>query len=165
MSRKNLGLLAIMALLAAMVAFWAWQMRYAVSASQNQAQFIEVAAAHAQATKGELVLVDIRRPSEWRASGVPASAHAITMHQDASVFVDKLLAATGGRRDRPLAVICATGGRTTWLQSRLQAAGFTQLRNATEGMFGSQHGPGWLKKGLPVRQWSQAAPSPAASTK
>lgn len=140
------------ALLVAAAGWWAWQTRYAVSASQGN--FLEVRQAHTRAKAGDLVLVDVRRPSEWRASGVPASGHAITMHQNGRRFLSQLLEAAGGDKSRPLALICATGGRTTWLQARLRKAGFTNLYNVTEGMKGSRFGAGWLKKGLPIRPWT-----------
>jgi rhodanese-related sulfurtransferase len=152
---KKFGLLAIVLLLATISGIWAWQMRYAVSGDGGR--FMEVREANARAKSGDIVLVDVRRPSEWRASGVPASGYAITMHQNTTGFVKQLLAATGGRRDRPLALICATGGRTTWLQPQLRKAGFTNLINVTEGMYGSRFGPGWLKKRLPVRKWTSTA--------
>lgn len=145
------------AFLVAAAGWWTWQTRYAVSGSQGN--FLEVRQAHTRAKAGEIVLVDVRRPSEWRASGVPASGHAITMHQNGRRFLAQLLEATGGDKSRPLALICATGGRTTWLQARLRQAGFTNLYNVTEGMKGSRFGAGWLKKGLPIRQWTAQSSS------
>ena len=121
MPRANMtkiSLLGVALLMVAAAGWWVWQTRYAVSGSQGN--FLEVSQAHARAKAGEIVLVDVRRPSEWRASGVPASGHAITMHQNGVLFLAKLLAATGGDKTRPLALICATGGRTTWLQPRLR---------------------------------------------
>lgn len=128
-----------------------------VVSAGGQSRHLEVRQAHQRAQAGEIVLVDVRRPGEWRASGVPASAHAITMHQNGQTFIKQLLAATGGDKSKPLALICATGARTTWLQSRLHKAGFTNLINVTEGMMGSRYGPGWLKKGLPIRKWTGPA--------
>ena len=160
MPRGNItkfSLLGAALLMVAAGGWWAWQTRYAVSGGQGN--FLEVRQAHARAKSGEIVLVDVRRPSEWRASGVPASGHTITMHQNGVLFLAKLLAATGGDKTRPLALICATGGRTTWLQSRLRQAGFTNLINVTEGMKGSRYGAGWLKKGLPVRKWTEHSSS------
>ncbi len=145
-----LGLVALLIVTA--TGLWAWQTRYAMSG--NQGNFLEVRQAHKRAKSGEIVLVDVRRPNEWRASGVPASGHAITMHQNNSTFLRQLLAATGGDKSKSLALICATGGRTTWLQARLRKAGFTNLINVTEGMMGSGYGAGWLKKGLPIRKWT-----------
>lgn len=149
---KKFSLLAIMLLIVAIAGIFVWQMRYAISGESGR--HMEVRQAHAKATSGEVVLVDVRRPSEWKASGVPASGYAITMHQNGSDFLQQLLAATGGNRDKPLALICATGGRTSWLQPHLRSAGFTNLFNVTEGMMGSRYGKGWLKKGLPVRRWT-----------
>ena len=33
--------------------------------------------------------------------------------------------------------------------------GFTRNYKLSEGMFGSSAGPGWLKRGLPVKTWVQ----------
>ena len=153
----RMSLIGTALLVLAATGWWAWQTRYAVSG--NQGNFIEVRQAHARAKSGDIVLVDVRRPAEWRRSGVPASGHAITMHQDGGRFLAQLLAATGGNKTRSLALICATGGRTTWLQARLRRAGFSNLYNVTEGMMGSRYGAGWLKKGLPVRQWTTGSSS------
>ncbi len=152
---KKTGLLGIMLLLAAVIGLWAWQMREAVSGSSGN--FMEVGEAHAKAKAGEIVLVDVRRPGEWRTTGIPASGHAITMHQNSAKFISQLLTATGGDKSRPLALICATGVRTTWLQARLRKAGFSNLFNVTEGMKGSRFGKGWIKKGLPIRKWTGAS--------
>lgn len=156
-TRTTKLILLAAAFVVATAGWWTWQTRYAVSGSQGN--FIEVRQAHTRAKAGEIVLVDVRRPSEWRASGVPASGHAITMHQNGRRFLAQLLEATGGDKSRPLALICATGGRTTWLQARLRQAGFTNLYNVTEGMKGSRFGAGWLKKGLPIRQWTAQSSS------
>jgi rhodanese-related sulfurtransferase len=147
---RKIGLLAIFVLLAAVSTLWAWQMRYAVSG--NVSDIMAVGVAHQRASKGEIVLVDVRRPSEWRQTGIPASGQPITMHQSGEKFLADLLAATGGRRDKPLALICATGGRTSWLLPRLKKAGFTKVYNVAEGMHGSRYGDGWLKQGLPIKK-------------
>lgn len=113
--------------------------------------------AHERALKGEVVIVDIRSSEEWKETGVPASGFAITMHQNADVFLNALDAATGGDRTKPLALICATGSRTTYLQKPLRQMGFTQVMNVAEGMQGGRFGDGWAKGGLPVRKWAGAA--------
>ncbi len=113
--------------------------------------------AHERALKGEMVIVDVRSSEEWKESGVPASGFAITMHQDAAIFLNGLDAAMGGDRTRPLALICATGSRTTYLQKPLKQMGFTRVMNVAEGMQGGRFGEGWVKSGLPVRQWAGAA--------
>ena len=121
---------------------------------------IGAAEAHEKASKGELVLVDIRHPEEWKETGVPASGHAITMHQKGSDFLTKLAAATGGDTSRPVAIICATGSRTSFLQGPLAEVGFKAVLDVSEGMMGSRAGKGWLKAGLPVRKFAAGAEAP-----
>ncbi len=150
-SKPMIMLLAVAGLAALVAGAWFWANRYAAEASPDT--IVGAATAHQRARAGEIVLVDVRRPSEWQSSGVPESGHAITMHQDGAAFVEKLRRAAAGNITRPIALICATGGRTTWLLPHVKKAGFTNVLNVAEGMFGSGHGPGWLKHGLPVRRW------------
>jgi rhodanese-related sulfurtransferase len=106
--------------------------------------------AHAQA--GQLTLIDIRRPDEWRQTGVARDALRINMvhPQGASGFVQQVAAEVGGDRNTPIGLICRTGNRTTHMQRALREAGFTQVYNIREGMAGSAAGPGWIARGLPV---------------
>lgn len=107
----------------------------------------------AAADRGEIVLVDIRTRGEWKQSGLAEPALAISMHE--AGFVRNLAKALGGDRSRPLALICAVGGRSAHMQRILATAGFTNVIDVSEGMFGSSAGPGWLKRGLPVKTWVQ----------
>jgi rhodanese-related sulfurtransferase len=110
--------------------------------------------AHAAALAGQVVLVDIRTPGEWRATGVPASGHAITMHQAPEAFLREIATATGGSKSRPIALICATGNRSAHMQAILRQAGYADVADVAEGMSGGRRGGGWIKAGLPVRTWS-----------
>lgn len=124
------------------------------------AKMLSVADAHQKAQAGEVVLVDIRTPDEWRETGVPATAHAITMHQDPRTFVKVLTEAMGGDRTRPVALICRTGNRSSNLQAELRSIGFTNVIDVAEGLAGSRHGKGWLKAGLPTRTGAAVAAVP-----
>lgn len=106
--------------------------------------------AQAAAAAGEILLIDIRRPEEWAQTGVPDGATPLDMRS--ALFEDRLLALTDGRRDVPVALICARGVRSAALSARLTKAGFTRVINVPEGMLGSGAGPGWIAQGLPVRQ-------------
>ena len=117
---------------------------------------MSVAAAHASALAGDIVFVDVRTPDEWKESGVPSSAYAITMHQDPAAFLAALQSAVGGDRTRRLAIICRSGNRTSAIYGDLQKAGFTNLINVAEGVAGGPNGRGWLKAGLPVRAPNQS---------
>lgn len=104
--------------------------------------------AHALAKSGEITLIDIRRPDEWKKTGLPEGGVGIDMRRDD--FVAALLAQLGGDSSRPVALICARGVRSDRTSARLQAAGFTRVIDVPEGMLGSRAGAGWLKRGLPV---------------
>lgn len=104
----------------------------------------------AAAQKGELQLIDIRTPVEWRETGTAPGAGRVDFYrgpQHVLQYIDQL---TNGNKNAPIALICRTGNRTTQLQKYLQSQGYTQVINVKEGMKGSTAGPGWLKRGLPV---------------
>ncbi|MEQ1711470.1 MAG: rhodanese-like domain-containing protein, partial [Hyphomicrobium sp.] len=121
--------------------------------------------AHAKALAGELVLVDVRTPNEWLETGIPASGHSITMHQDPNVFLAQLLDKMDNDKTRPVAIICRTGARTTMLQGQLKQIGFTNVLNVVEGMLGGFAGPGWRKTGLPTRMPGEPVQTGAAAAK
>lgn len=107
-----------------------------------------VAEAHEAANAGDIVLVDIRRPEEWRETGVGQGAHPLDMRR--ADFETELALLSGGDRDRPVALICARGVRSARMARRMAAAGFTRVIDVPEGMLGSSAGPGWLAAGLPT---------------
>jgi len=107
--------------------------------------------AHELAQAGEVLLIDIRRPQEWRDTGIGGSASPVSMHEKG--FVEKLLDLTGGDKSKPLALICAAGIRSSFMRSQLVQLGFTRVIDVSEGMLGSAAGDGWLKAGLPVKPY------------
>lgn len=116
---------------------------------------ISVADAHEQAADGRVLLVDIRTPREWRASGIGEGAVPLDMRRED--FVDVLTQMTGGDQAAPVALICARGVRSARLSNRLIEAGFTNIIDVPEGMLGSAAGPGWVRAGLPVRRFIEEA--------
>lgn len=106
----------------------------------------------ARARRGEVTIIDVRSPQEWRQTGLPAGAKAVSIHDPDGIegFVAALRRSVGNDLDRPVALICARGNRSTRAQNALQAAGFTQVLNIKEGMLGSASGPGWLARELPL---------------
>jgi rhodanese-related sulfurtransferase len=107
--------------------------------------------AHAAARDGRILLVDIRRPDEWRKTGIPEGAVPIDLRRDD--FTDAV-SASRAFPDQPVAVICARGVRSRRMTVRLDEAGITPIIDVPEGMLGSGAGPGWLERGLPVRSWN-----------
>ncbi len=108
--------------------------------------------AHRRVQAGELTLIDIRRPEEWRQTGVAQGAARIDLRQPGGGkgFADAVARQVDGNRNAPIALICRTGNRTTQMQQVLIENGFTQVYNIREGMAGSAAGPGWIRQGLPV---------------
>ncbi len=109
---------------------------------------MDAPSAFEKAKNGELLLLDIRSPQEWKETGTGSVAKRVSMHQPG--FLQKLDALTGNDKSKPVALICATGGRSNWLQGELVKRGYTNIIDVSEGMLGSSTGPGWLKRGLPI---------------
>ncbi|WP_171125419.1 MULTISPECIES: rhodanese-like domain-containing protein [unclassified Ruegeria] len=104
--------------------------------------------AHQQAVSGEILLLDIRTPREWAATGVGEGAATLDMRRED--FVEVLDQLTDGDRTTAIALICARGVRSARLSNRLSEAGFENIIDVPEGMLGSAAGPGWLRTGLPL---------------
>ncbi len=119
--------------------------------------------AHVKAETGEIVLVDIRTPEEWRETGVPASAHAITMNQQPTAFLNALATVAGTDKSKPIALICRTGNRSAHLAAELRKAGFTNIFDVAEGVAGGRNGSGWLRAGLPLRKGADVLARPVVA--
>ena len=94
-----------------------------------------------------VTLVDIRRPEEWRQTGVIAGAHKITLFDGQGRirpdFQQKFEAVTDP--DKPVALICRTGNRTRVASRMLaQQLGYKKIYNVTHGI------TGWIRAGNPV---------------
>jgi rhodanese-related sulfurtransferase len=76
----------------------------------------------------------------------------VTIHQPNGLigFLDAMGEALSDDRGRPIALICARGNRSSVASTALARAGYTQVYNIREGMFGSPDGPGWMARGLPM---------------
>jgi rhodanese-related sulfurtransferase len=100
-----------------------------------------------------MTLIDVRSPQEWRETGVPEGAWTVTIHgpQGMAGFVADATKVVGGKKDQPIALICARGWRSWRAGNALRDAGFTNIINVREGMLGNPlDGPGWLDRKLPV---------------
>ena len=107
---------------------------------------------HEAAQQGVVLLVDVRRPDEWEATGIASEAVPIDLRRED--FIDAGMAVRANS-EQPLALICARGVRSRRMADRLIAAGVFPLVDVPEGMLGSRAGPGYLKSGLPVRSWGE----------
>lgn len=103
---------------------------------------ITVTETRALAETGDVTLIDVRRAREWKSTGMAEGAIGITL-QDKD-FVEQVIAAVGGDKSQPIALICRSGNRSGRAQKQLLAAGFTRVQNVTGGTLA------WKKQGLPV---------------
>jgi rhodanese-related sulfurtransferase len=115
-------------------------------------QNLSAESAHKLVQRGELILLDVRTPSEWAMTGMPRDSVGANVKD-----VDFLAQARGavlGDLEYPIAVICRAGNRSTLAAAQLEAAGFAEIYEITEGMAGLEGiGDGWIKRGLPTDQF------------
>ncbi len=93
-------------------------------------------------------LIDVRTRAEWTETGLAKGAWPISMHERG--FEQRLFAARDLSAEKPVALICATGGRSARLLAALKRAGYPGFIDVSEGMLGSRRGPGWIARGLPI---------------
>jgi rhodanese-related sulfurtransferase len=94
-------------------------------------------------------VIDVRRPDEWRETGVVEGSHLLTAFDDRGNLVpsfpadlDRLVA-----KGEPVAVICRVGNRTGLLaRAMMEQAGYEKVYNVTDGIMG------WIGEGLPVKK-------------
>lgn len=101
------------------------------------------------------VVIDIRRPEEWRQTGVIEGSYLVTafdaqgrLTQDFGALFSKL--ADPGQ---PVVLVCRTGNRTDILARLLvEQAGYRQVYNVTHGI------SSWIASGGAVKPCSERGP-------
>ncbi|MCP5000986.1 MAG: rhodanese-like domain-containing protein [Hyphomicrobiales bacterium] len=103
---------------------------------------------HQELDKKEMILMDIRTPQEWAQTGLAKGAWPVSMHE--KDFGQRLHEILKVYEPHEIALICATGRRSTYLTQFLRKKGISGISNVSEGMFGNGQDPGWIARGLPV---------------
>ncbi len=124
------------------------------SATLAEPQTMTVEQANAAVQTGELILLDVRTPGEWKETGVPKGAWPVNL-QDKN-FGKNLSAILDRNPDKKIGFICRTGNRSGYVFKAVQKYGVQNIVDVSEGMAGSAAGPGWLKAGLPTVSDKQA---------
>ncbi|MDH3241620.1 MAG: rhodanese-like domain-containing protein [Alphaproteobacteria bacterium] len=124
-----------------------------VAGAEATARVIGVDEAFRLSAEGRIVLIDVRQESEWRETGIAATAIPVTMHQRMDDFVKRIGAEAGADGRTPIALICAHGERSAWLQRELGKYGFDRIIDVHGGMLGGKRAPGWIGSGLPVKPY------------
>ncbi len=99
-------------------------------------------ATHKAVSAGSLVLVDIRRPDEWQATGSADGALRINMLS--ANFIARIKALQSANPDKKIALICQVGVRSARLSKYLESQG---LKNLVDVVGGTQL---WIDQGLPI---------------
>ena len=84
--------------------------------------------------QSDLLLLDVRQPAEWEAGHIPGALHLTGA--ELTRRVDDLLASI--QAQRPIAVICGSGYRSSVAASVLKARGHQQVAHVLGGMTGWQ---------------------------
>lgn len=94
------------------------------------------------------ILIDVRRPDEWAQTGVPVTAHTISVADDD--FISQVNRVTGGDKSQRIALICRTGNRSAEARDQLLAAGYQNVTSVAGGVMGPD---GWVDADLPLRPY------------
>lgn len=82
-------------------------------------------------------IFDVRRPEEWRQTGVVAGSRTLTFVDGGGRLLPDFLPRfiQEARRDQPVILICRTGNRTAALARELvEKMGYTQVYNVRDGI-------------------------------
>ena len=104
------------------------------------------------ARDGGVTIIDIRRPDEWRKTGVASGSKRATIRtrQGTAGFLERIAKLTKGDKTTPIALICAAGVRSKHASRLLRDRGYTQVLDISEGMLGNGKGAGWIGRKVPV---------------
>lgn len=99
-------------------------------------------ATHKAMSAGSLILVDIRRPDEWQATGSAKGALRINMLS--ANFTTRIKALQASNPGKKIALICQVGVRSARLSKDMEAKG---LKDLVDVVGGTQL---WIDQGLPI---------------
>ena len=125
---------------------------FSLSAAADE---LDAGTAYSRSVNHDLIIIDIRRGSEWRKTGMPATSYGISLQNFLKKvrkdFTSDIMDLVDGDLQQPIALICATGGRSAYASRMLREAGFAEVYNIEEGMLGNSTLPGWVARNLPIR--------------
>ncbi|QFT33262.1 molybdopterin biosynthesis protein MoeB [Labrenzia sp. THAF82] len=92
--------------------------------------------------RGDVTIIDVRTPNEWKATGSPKSSRRIC--QNDKDFEAAVLGLLEAAPDTTLALSCLSGSRAKSAARRLRKVGLTNLKIVEGGI------SKWVQGGLPV---------------
>ena len=98
-----------------------------------------------------VTIIDVRRPDEWKKTGIIENSHAITFFDANGDYDAKAWLAELNEHVNPeeaFVLICAAGFRSSKIAGLLdKRLGYSGVHNVTQGI------SAWIKQGRPVVTW------------
>ncbi|MEL7480024.1 MAG: rhodanese-like domain-containing protein [Pseudomonadota bacterium] len=110
--------------------------------AKRKAQKLSVGEANAQVASGAVLLVDVREPHEWQATGRPWGSYGIALQ--APDFEAQLLDLVSGDKSAPVAFSCKAGSRSAMAIKKAIALGLSEVADVDGGFLA------WEAAGLPI---------------
>lgn len=121
--------------------------------AEARAKIREIAPRDFHASRGTTslagaIVIDVREPAEFETGHVPGSINiprgVLEFQVDAHPAVANVSDPALSHKDRPIVVVCRTGGRSALSAVNLQRLGFTDVRSIAGGVIA------WGEAGLPL---------------
>lgn len=116
--------------------------------AEARARIEEVAPGTFNADRGGAILIDVREPAEFETGHIPGSINiprgVLEFQVDAHPAVANVSDPALSHKERPIVVVCRTGGRAALSALNLQRLGFGNVRSIAGGVVA------WGEAGLPL---------------
>ena len=117
----------------------------------SAAELLSAKEAYDRSKANSLVLIDIRSRQEWKDTGIAETAIPLSMHERG--FLEGYNKIRSENPGKDIALICATGGRTNFIQTELKKRNLGTVIDVSEGMLGNHRGKGWIALNLPLKKF------------
>ena len=116
--------------------------------AEARAKIREVAPGAFHAAVADAVVIDVREPSEFETGHIPGAINiprgVLEFQVDAHPAVANVSDPALSHKERPIVVVCRTGGRAALSAVNLQRLGFADVRSMAGGVLA------WGEAGLPL---------------
>ena len=116
--------------------------------TEARARIREVMSADFSTQQGSAIVIDVREPSEFETGHIPGSINiprgVLEFQVDAHPAVANVSDPALSHKERPIVVVCRTGGRAALAALSLQRLGFADVRSIAGGVMA------WGESGLPL---------------
>ena len=116
--------------------------------TEARARIREVMSADFSRQQGSAIVIDVREPSEFETGHIPGSINiprgVLEFQVDAHPAVANVSDPALSHKERPIVVVCRTGGRAALAALSLQRLGFTDVCSIAGGVMA------WGEAGLPL---------------